>query len=133
MTGLPADDRKVLDDAAAAAAKGQTAAEGTAATVGVLAGLVRDLIAEQAAVRVLLTQIRDGVVLAVTDVDHPNGAAYLVQGLGASKTWISDPEQWADLVNGFPWLSPPAPWAGRTLSKIPTKGEDPTPPSQPAD
>jgi hypothetical protein len=125
MTGLPADDRAVLDRAEAAATNGQVAAEGVAATVGTLAGLVRDLIGHVA-------QARDSAALAVVDGDHPNGATYLVTGLAAAKTWIVDGDQMSDLLNRFPWLRTET-WSGETLSKIPTIGPDPDPPSRPAD
>lgn len=123
MSGLPAEDRAVLDRAEAAAARGQAAAEGLARDVAIL-------VAEVTGLRAEVARLQHATAVAVTDAEHPGGATYLVQGCGASKTWIRDGQQWADLVNAFPFLAPAAPWAGRSLAKIPTIGEDPDPPSK---
>lgn len=121
-------DTELIAETAKAAAGARGAAEAVSGRLDTLAANVEALIRVVERQRTEIAELADrmqATVQAVTDVDHPKGATYLVCGLGASKTWIRSGEQWADLINAFPWLSPPAQWSGRTLAAIPTIGEDP--------
>lgn len=123
-------DSELIAQTAHEASGAKAAAEGVGADVAMLVAEVSRLVADVTALRADLAatraELRDAIVLAATDMDSDDGATYLVQGLGAGKTWIKDGEQWADLVNEFPWLGDHLKrWAHRTLDKIPTIGESP--------